>query len=61
MIIDDADTPPVERGLIHIGYNESVDGYRHAYRIEVRGRTVVRYSRTFNHPPDPACPECARE
>jgi hypothetical protein len=61
VIIHDADTPAIERGLIHIGYNEMVDGYWHAYRIQKRGRTIVRYSRTANHPQDDACPECAAD
>ena len=58
VIICDADTPPIENGLIFIGYCELVDGYRHAYRTKVRGRTVVRYSRSASHPADDACPEC---
>lgn len=61
MILDDADWPAVEGGVYHIAYNEIVDGYRHAYEAPVGKyghRTVVRYSRSANHPPDPHCPEC---
>jgi hypothetical protein len=60
MIIDDAAHPAVERGKYVVPYNESVDGYRHAYKwTSPRGfRSEVRYSRTANHPPDPRCPEC---
>lgn len=61
IIIDDADHPAVEGGLYVISYIEMVDGYRHAYRAQNRTgtRSSVRYSRTFGHPPDPRCPECA--
>ena len=63
MIIDDADRPAVEGGHYVIAYGELVDGYRHAYATTTgrhgRGRKVVRYSRTANHPADPRCPECA--
>jgi hypothetical protein len=61
MILDDADHPAVERGTYVIGYCEMVDGYRHAYEAPVGKyghRTVVRYTRSANHPPDPRCPEC---
>lgn len=58
MILDDADTPAVEGGRYVIAYGELVDGYRHAYKATVRGRTVVRYSRKADHPPDLRCPEC---
>lgn len=57
MIIDDADHPAVEGGHYVISYNELVDGYRHAYRVE--GERKVRYTRRDNHPADPRCPECA--
>jgi hypothetical protein len=63
VILDDADSPAVEGGLYVIAYGELVDGYRHAYatttRPDGRGRKVIRYSRTFGHPTDPRCPECA--
>ena len=61
MIIDDADHPAVEGGTYVIGYNELVDGYRHAYRVQnqTKTRSWVRYSRSFAHPTDPRCPECA--
>ena len=61
MILDDADHPAVEGGVYVIGYGELVDGYRHAYRVhsQAGARSWVRYSRTFGHPPDPRCPECA--
>jgi len=62
VIIDDADHPSIEGGVYHIGYVEMVDGYRHAYRAPVGKcghRTVIRYSRSPNHPADPRCPECA--
>lgn len=60
-IIDDADQPAVEGGVYVIGYCEAVAGYWHAYRVQNRtgSRSAVRYSRTFGHPPDPRCPECA--
>lgn len=61
MILDDANSPAVEGGTYVIGYSELVDGYRHAYEAPVGKhgyRTVVRYSRDRNHPPDPRCPEC---
>ena len=61
MILDDANSPAVEGGRYVIGYCELVDGYRHAYRAPVGKyghRTVIRYSRTANHPADPRCPEC---
>lgn len=57
MILHDANSPHVERGLYVIGYCEMVDGYRHAYRDERKG--IVRYSRKADHPADPRCPECA--
>lgn len=62
VILDDADHPVVEGGLYQISYGELVDGYRHAYEApagKYGRRTVVRYSRTANHPADPRCPECA--
>lgn len=63
MILHDANTPFVERGVYIIGYCELVDGYRHAFADPQsrRGRRSgsVRYSRTANHPADPRCPECA--
>lgn len=58
MIICDANHAPIEQGRIFIGYCEMVDGYRHAWRETKHGRTKIRYSRTANHPTDPACPEC---
>lgn len=59
MILDDADHPAVEGGRYHIAYGEMVDGYRHAFEVAVgKYRTVVRYSRDANHPPDPRCPAC---
>jgi len=63
MIIDDANHPAIEGGTYVIAYGELVDGYRHAYEAPVGKyghRTVVRYSRTANHSPDPRCPECKR-
>lgn len=61
MILDDANSPAVEGGTYVIAYGELVDGYRHAYSAPVGRyghRTVVRYSRRADHPPDPRCPEC---
>lgn len=55
MIICDADDAAMWDSRIHIGYCQMVDGYRHAWR-EPDGK--IRYSRSPNHPPDPACPEC---
>lgn len=55
MILDDADDPAVEGGVYVIPYNELVDGYWHAF---YNGRKI-RYSRSFDHPADPRCPECA--
>ena len=60
LIIDDADHPAVEGGVYAIGYGELVDGYRHAYRVQSRYTSWVRYSRSFAHPTDPRCPECAK-
>jgi hypothetical protein len=63
IILDDANHPSVESGVYVISYNELVDGYRHAYEAPADKygfRTVVRYSRSRNHPADPRCPGCAR-
>jgi hypothetical protein len=57
VIIDDADRPAVEGGVYSISYVELVDGYRHAFWNPDRRK--VCYSRTFAHPEDPRCPECA--
>lgn len=60
IVLDDADQPAVEGGVYRIAYGELVDGYRHAYAsIDRFKRRVVRYSRTADHPIDPACPQCA--
>lgn len=60
VILDDANNPAVERDVYVIPYNESVDGYWHAYFVDSPNprKRGVRYSRTRNHPLDPRCPEC---
>lgn len=56
MIICDASRPQGGDQPYYLSYIERVDGYLHAW---FDGKKL-RHGRTFNHPPDPRCPECAK-